>query len=85
MVLFFQLTAFIIFQIQDISPLQMAPAGILGPDLVYPWGAKRALGSREESRCLFKVNSEMAGPNGLKLLGGMIEGMWENVLIRVRG
>ena len=33
---------------------------------------------------MFKVNSEMAGPNGLKL-GGMIEGMWENVLVRVRG
>ena len=61
----------------------MAPAGILGPDLVYPWGAKRALGRREESRCLFKVNSEMAGPNGLKL-GGMIEGICENVLLGVR-
>ena len=44
----------------------------------------QAFGSREECGRMGLVNSEMALPNGLKL-GGMIEGIWENVLVRVRG
>ena len=42
----------------------------------------QALGSGEECGRMGLVNSEMALPNGLKL-GGMIEGIWENVLVRV--
>ena len=40
-----------------------------------PWG------SRENSRRVALIDSEMAGPSELKL-GGMIEGMGENVLVK---
>ena len=43
--------------------------------------AKRALGSRENSRGLLLIDSHMAGRIGLKL-GGMVEGMGENVLAK---
>ena len=46
-----------------------------------PRRAKRALGSRENSRGLRQIDSEMAGRIGLKL-GGMVEGMGENVLAK---
>ena len=46
-----------------------------------PRRAKRALGSRENSGRLTLIDSEMAGPTGLKL-GGMIKGMCENVLTK---
>ena len=47
----------------------------------YPRRAKRALGSRENSRVLSLIDSEMAGRIRLKL-GGMVEGMQENVLAK---
>ena len=43
--------------------------------------SERALGSEENSRCMFPIDSEMAGRIGLKL-GGMVEGMCENVLAK---
>ena len=46
-----------------------------------PRRAKRALGSRENSGRLLLIDSEMAGRIGLKL-GGMVEGMGENVLAK---
>ena len=46
-----------------------------------PRRAKRALGSRENSSCTSLIDSEMAGPIKLKL-GGMVEGMCENVLAK---
>lgn len=46
-----------------------------------PRRAKRALGSVENSRCPLLIDSEMAGPIKLKL-GGMVEGMQENVLAK---
>ena len=48
---------------------------------ISPMRAKRALGSRENSRALSLIDSEMAGRIGLKL-GGMVEGMCENVLAK---
>ena len=48
---------------------------------VYPRRAKRALGSEENSGRLLLIDSEMAGRIGLKL-GGMVEGMGENVLAK---
>ena len=48
---------------------------------VYPRRAKRALGSEENSSCMELIDSEMAGPIRLKL-GGMVEGMGENVLAK---
>ena len=39
------------------------------------------MGSRENSGCLTLIDSEMAGPIKLKL-GGMVEGMGENVLAK---
>ena len=50
-------------------------------NLSHPRRAKRALGSRENSGRLTLLDSEMAGPIGLKL-GGMVEGMCENVLAK---
>ena len=47
----------------------------------HPRRAKRALGSEENSRCMLAIDSEMAGRIGLKL-GGMVEGMCENVLAK---
>ena len=47
----------------------------------YPRRAKRALGSRENSGCVSLIDSEMAGRIRLKL-GGMVEGMGENVLAK---
>ena len=44
---------------------------------------KVALGSGEECGRIGQVNSEMALPNRLEL-GGMIEGIWENFLVRCR-
>ena len=41
------------------------------------------MGSGEEWGWVGQVNSGMAGPNRLKL--GMVEGMGEIVLVRVRG
>ena len=41
------------------------------------------MGSEEESGGMCPIDSEMAGPNRLQL-GGLIQGMWENVLVRVR-
>ena len=49
--------------------------------IFYPRRAKRALGSEENSSCLLLIDSEMAGPIKLKL-GGMVEGMQENVLAK---
>ena len=49
--------------------------------MFYPRRAKRALGSEENSGGLLLIDSEMAGPMGLKL-GGMVEGMWENILAK---
>ena len=46
-----------------------------------PRRAKRALGSEENCVCMFPIDSEMAGRIGLKL-GGMVEGMGENVLAK---
>ena len=46
-----------------------------------PRRAKRALGSEENSSCSSLIDSEMAGPIGLKL-GGIVEGMGENVLAK---
>ena len=46
-----------------------------------PRRAKGALGSRENSRGLSLIDSEMAGQTGLKL-GGMVEDMQENVLAK---
>ena len=46
-----------------------------------PRRAKRALGSEENSSVLSLIDSEMAGPIRLKL-GGMVEGMGENVLAK---
>ena len=48
---------------------------------IYPRRAKRALGSRENSRGVLLIDSEMAGRIRLKL-GGMVEGMQENVLAK---
>ena len=48
---------------------------------VDPRRAKRALGSRENSRALTLIDPEMAGPIGLKL-GGMVEDMFQNVLAK---
>ena len=48
---------------------------------INPRRAKRALGSRENSRCTSLIDSEMAKPIRLKL-GGMVEGMGENVLAK---
>ena len=42
------------------------------------------LGSGEECGGMWHVNSEMAGPNRLKL-GGLIEDICKNVPVRVRG
>ena len=39
------------------------------------------MGSEENSRCLSLIDSEMAGPIKLKL-GGMVEGIAENVLAK---
>ena len=39
------------------------------------------MGSEENSRALTLIGSEMAGPIGLKL-GGVVEGMCENVLAK---
>ena len=39
------------------------------------------MGSGENSRVLTLIDSEMAGPIKLKL-GGMIKGIWENVLAK---
>ena len=47
----------------------------------YPRRAKRALGSVENSSCPLLIDSEMAGPIKLKL-GGMVEGIAENVLAK---
>ena len=47
----------------------------------YPRRAKRALGSEENSGCMFPIDSEMAGRIGLKL-GGMVEGICENDLAK---
>ena len=47
----------------------------------YPRRAKRALGSEENSSALTLIDSEMAGPIGLTI-GGMVEGMQENVLVK---
>ena len=47
----------------------------------HPRRAKRALGSEEDSSCMELIDSEMAGPIRLKL-GGMVEGMGENVLAK---
>ena len=49
--------------------------------MLYPRRAKRALGSRENSSGLTLIDSDMAGRMGLKL-GGMVEGMQENVLAK---
>ena len=49
--------------------------------VAYPRRAKRALGSEENSSCMSLIDSEMAGPIGLKLCG-MVEDMWENVLAK---
>ena len=46
-----------------------------------PRRAKRALGSEGNSSCVLLIDSEMAGPIKLKL-GGMVEGMQENVLAK---
>ena len=46
-----------------------------------PRRAKRALGSGENSGRLSLIDSHMAGRIGLKL-GGMVEGMQENVLAK---
>ena len=46
-----------------------------------PRRAKRALGSGENSRRVSPIDSEVAGRIGLKL-GGMVEGMQENVLAK---
>ena len=43
--------------------------------------AKGALGSGENSRGVFPIDSKMAGRIGLKL-GGMVEGMGENDLAK---
>ena len=43
--------------------------------------SERALGSGENSRCMFPIDSEMAGSIKLNL-GGMVEGMGENVLAK---
>ena len=48
---------------------------------IYPRRAKRALGSEENSRCSLLIDSDMAGRIRLKL-GGMVEGMQENVLAK---
>ena len=42
---------------------------------------ERALGSEENSRCSSLIDSDMAGRIRLKL-GGMVEGMGENVLAK---
>ena len=47
----------------------------------HPRRAKRALGSGENSRRVLPIDSEVAGRIGLKL-GGMVEGMRENVLAK---
>ena len=47
----------------------------------YPRRAKRALGSVENSSCPLLIDSKMAGPIRLKV-GGMVEGMQENVLAK---
>ena len=47
----------------------------------YPRRAKRALGSEENSSCTSLIDSDMAGRIRLKL-GGMVEGMQENVLAK---
>ena len=49
--------------------------------MINPRRAKRALGSEENSVCLLLIDSEMAGRIRLKL-GGMVEGMCENVLAK---
>ena len=49
--------------------------------LSYPRRAKRALGSEENCGCSELIDSEMAGPIRLKV-GGMVEGMQENVLAK---
>ena len=46
-----------------------------------PRRAKRALGSEENCVCMFPIDSEMAGRIGLKL-GGMVEGICENDLVK---
>ena len=46
-----------------------------------PKRAKRALGSRGNSSGVELIDSDMAGQIGLKL-GGMVEGMGENVLAK---
>ena len=47
----------------------------------YPRRAKRALGSEENSSVLSLIDSEIARQIRLKL-GGMVEGMGENVLAK---
>ena len=49
----------------------------------YPRRAKRALEGGEDWARMRLIDSKMAGLNGLKL-GGMIEGICENVLLGVR-
>ena len=43
--------------------------------------SERGLGSEENSCCLLLIDSEMVGPIKLKL-GGMVEGIAENVLAK---
>ena len=43
--------------------------------------SERGLGSEENSSCMSLIDSEMAGPIGLKL-DGMIKGIAENVLAK---
>ena len=57
------------------------PSTVLFGIVSYPRRAKRALGSRENSSGLSLIDSHMAGRIGLKL-GGMVEGMQENVLAK---
>ena len=53
-----------------------------GTDLSKPSErSERGLGSEENSRRVLPIDSEMAGPIKLKL-GGMVEGMQENVLAK---
>ena len=47
----------------------------------FPRRAKRALGSEENSHRLLLIDSDIAGRIGLKL-GGMVEGMCQNVLVK---
>ena len=57
-------------------------AAVLSHAFIQAERAKRArLGIWEDSSCLSLIDSEMAGPMGLKL-SGMVEGVCENVLAK---